>query len=46
VADPAAAPGECTLSHTHGRTNLGLLAQFRAMMSGLPGHQAEAELRG
>jgi len=44
LADPAAAPGECTLSHRHGRTNLGLLAQFRAMMNGLPSPHTEAEL--
>jgi flagellar biosynthesis/type III secretory pathway protein FliH len=36
LADPAAAPGECTLSHKRGQANLGLLAQFRAMMSSLP----------
>ena len=44
LADPAAAPGECTLSHRHGRSNLGVLAQFRAMMNGLPTHHTEAEL--
>jgi flagellar biosynthesis/type III secretory pathway protein FliH len=36
LADPVAAPGECTLSHRRGQANLGLLAQFRAMMSSLP----------
>jgi flagellar biosynthesis/type III secretory pathway protein FliH len=36
VADPACAPGECTLVHPRGRTELGLLAQFRAMMGSLP----------
>ncbi len=46
LADPAVAPGECNLSHKHGRANLGLLAQFRAMMNGLPGHQPEAEPQG
>ncbi len=44
LADPAAAPGECALSHRHGRTNLGLLAQFRAMMDGLTVAHTEAEL--
>jgi flagellar biosynthesis/type III secretory pathway protein FliH len=42
LADPAAASGECTLSHRHGRANLGLLAQFRAMMDGLPAPHAGA----
>jgi flagellar biosynthesis/type III secretory pathway protein FliH len=45
LADPAAAPGDCTLSHKRGRADLGLLAQFRAMMSGLranvPAHDAD-----
>lgn len=36
LADPTAAPGECTLSHKRGQANLGLLAQFRAMMRSLP----------
>ena len=45
LADPNAAPGECTLVHPHGRTELGLLAQFRAMMNGLSGQQStDAEL--
>jgi flagellar biosynthesis/type III secretory pathway protein FliH len=43
LADPAAAPGECSLSDIHGRTNLGLLAQFRAMMKALPDHHLEPE---
>jgi type III secretion system HrpE/YscL family protein len=45
VADPAAAPGECTLYQAHGRTDLGLLAQFRAMMNGLADPRAETERR-
>lgn len=40
VADPAAAPGECTLVHPRGRTDVGLLAQFRAMMGSLAGDRA------
>ena len=32
--DPAAAPGACTLVHPRGRTELGLLDQFRALMRG------------
>lgn len=36
VADPAADAGECTLVHPRGRTEIGLLAQFRAMMHALP----------
>lgn len=40
VADPAAAPGECTLVHLRGRTDVGLLAQFRAMMGSLAGDRA------
>ncbi len=37
IADPTAAPGECTLVHPRGRTDVGLLAQFRAMLRSLPG---------
>ena len=33
-SDPAAAPGACTLVHPRGRTELGLLDQFRALMRG------------
>lgn len=36
VADPAAAAGECTLVHSRGRTDIGLLAQFRSMLHALP----------
>ncbi len=36
IADPAAAPGECTLVHPRGRTEVGLLAQFRAMLNSMP----------
>jgi flagellar biosynthesis/type III secretory pathway protein FliH len=43
LADPTAAPGECTLFHRRGRANLGLLAQFRAMMSGLPDRPSEPQ---
>ena len=32
-ADPAMAPGECVLSHSRGRTSIGLLDQFRAMLA-------------
>lgn len=32
-ADPALPPGGCALSHPRGRTNIGLLDQFRAMLS-------------
>ena len=35
--DPGLAPGACVLDHAGGRTNLGVLDQFRAMLS-----QAEA----
>lgn len=35
VADPAAAAGDCTLVHAQGRTDVGLLAQFRAMLHSL-----------
>jgi flagellar biosynthesis/type III secretory pathway protein FliH len=46
LADVAAAPGECTLVHPRGRTELGLLAQFRAMMENLPaGLARDAEQR-
>ena len=46
LADEAAAPGECTLVHPRGRTELGLLAQFRAMMAELPADLArDAEPR-
>lgn len=37
VADPAAEAGECTLIHARGRTDIGLLAQFRSMLHALPG---------
>ena len=37
IADPAAGAGECTLLHARGRTDIGLLAQFRSMLQGLPG---------
>lgn len=37
IADPAACAGECTLLHARGRTDIGLLAQFRSMLQGLPG---------
>jgi flagellar biosynthesis/type III secretory pathway protein FliH len=43
LADPAVALGECTLVHKNGRTELGLLAQFRAMMSGLEGGHSDTE---
>ncbi len=33
AGDPAAAPGTCTLVHPGGRTRLGLVEQFRAMMA-------------
>jgi flagellar biosynthesis/type III secretory pathway protein FliH len=47
LADPNATPGECTLVHPRGRTELGLLAQFRAMMNGLSGQKpSETELHG
>ena len=46
LADDAAAPGECTLVHPRGRTELGLLAQFRAMMAELAADPArEAKSR-
>jgi len=31
--DPSLEPGECTLLHPHGRTEIGLVAQFRSMMA-------------
>lgn len=37
VADPEAQAGECTLVHPRGRTEIGLLAQFRAMLHALAG---------
>jgi type III secretion system HrpE/YscL family protein len=40
LTDDAAAPGECTLVHPRGRVELGLLAQFRAMMDRLPAGRA------
>lgn len=40
VADPAAEAGACTLFHSRGRTDIGLLAQFRSMLYALP---ADAE---
>ena len=33
TADPGLPPGACALMHPRGRTELGLLAQFRAMMA-------------
>lgn len=41
VADPAAEIGECTLVHARGRTEIGLLAQFRSMLHALPAAPAE-----
>jgi type III secretion protein L len=41
VPDPAAAPGECTLVHKSGRMELGLVAQFRAMMNELSGEEPD-----
>lgn len=35
IGDPETAPGECTLVHARGRTDIGLLAQFRAMLASL-----------
>ena len=37
--DPSLAPGECTLLYPKGRTEIGLLGQFRSMLSGAAGHQ-------
>jgi flagellar biosynthesis/type III secretory pathway protein FliH len=46
LADATAEPGECTLVYPRGRTELGLLAQFRAMMKNLPaGLARDAEQR-
>jgi flagellar biosynthesis/type III secretory pathway protein FliH len=42
LADEAVEAGEATLVHPHGRTELGLLAQFRAMMNQLPADLARA----
>jgi flagellar biosynthesis/type III secretory pathway protein FliH len=36
IADTALAEGECTLVHPRGRTEIGLLAQFRALVASLP----------
>ncbi len=36
LTDPAAPPGACTLVHARGRTEVGLLAQFRALLDALP----------
>lgn len=33
-SDPSLAPGDCTLLHPRGRTEIGLLAQFRSMLGG------------
>lgn len=33
VGDPAAEPGSCTLIHSRGRTRIGLLEQFRALIA-------------
>jgi type III secretion protein L len=43
LADPAAAPGDCMLVHRNGRIELGLMAQFRAMLSGLSVAHSDAE---
>jgi flagellar biosynthesis/type III secretory pathway protein FliH len=45
LADPAVVQGECTLTHRRGRTNLGLLAQFRAMMRGLTAEDSDPRLK-
>ena len=37
IADPALPSGGCTLVHPRGRTEIGLLAQFRAMLKSLSG---------
>lgn len=37
TGDPDLTPGECALIHPRGRTDLGLLSQFRAMMSAASG---------
>lgn len=44
IADPALPSGGCTLVHPRGRTEIGLLAQFRAMLNSLPG-PAVSDLR-
>ncbi len=36
TSDPAASPGTCTLVHPKGRTRLGLVDQFRALMQAAP----------
>lgn len=36
IADTDLAEGECTLVHPRGRTEIGLLAQFRALVASLP----------
>ena len=36
IADPALPSGGCILVHPRGRTEIGLLAQFRAMLNSLP----------
>jgi flagellar biosynthesis/type III secretory pathway protein FliH len=43
VGDPRLGPGDCVLTHPRGRSDIGLLAQFRAMVQGTgdgdgPGH--------
>lgn len=35
IGDVTMAPGDCTLLHARGRTDIGLLAQFRAMIASL-----------
>ena len=35
VGDPVAMPGTCTLVHASGRTRLGVVEQFRALMTGV-----------
>jgi flagellar biosynthesis/type III secretory pathway protein FliH len=37
--DPSLAPGECTLLHPEGRTEIGLVGQFRSMLFGAAGDQ-------
>lgn len=36
LTDPGVLPGACTLVHARGRTEVGLLAQFRALLDALP----------
>lgn len=46
IADPIAPPGACTLVHARGRTEVGLLAQFRALLDALPGSAAPSSGAG